>query len=89
MRERHLVVLYGSSLLMAGMEASLRHQPGLDVARIDATLPNVAQRLSALQPDVVIFDLTIPPSDPSTTLRTGFQPPASSLQPPFSKEKRK
>jgi DNA-binding NarL/FixJ family response regulator len=44
------------------MEASLRDQPGLDVVRIDASLPTVAQRLSALRPDVVIFDLAAPNS---------------------------
>jgi DNA-binding NarL/FixJ family response regulator len=62
MEERRTVVLYGNSLLMAGMEVSLRHQPGLDVVRIDAPLPNAVQRLSALQPDVVIFDLAAPNS---------------------------
>jgi DNA-binding NarL/FixJ family response regulator len=62
MGERRTVVLYGNSLLMAGLEVSLRDQPGLDVVRIDATLSNAAQRLSALQPDVVIFDLAAPNS---------------------------
>jgi len=58
MEDQHVVVLYGNSLFMAGVEASLRGQPGLDVVRIDTTLPNVAQRLDALHPDVIIFDLT-------------------------------
>ncbi len=74
MEKRRTVILYGNSLLMAGLEASLREQPGLDVVQVDATLPNAAQRLSALHPDVVIFDLSAPPSTPSTTLRPGFQP---------------
>jgi hypothetical protein len=85
MEKRRTVVLYGNSLLMAGMEISLRDQPGLDVVRIDTTLPDAAQRLSALQPNVVIFDLATPPSNPSTTLGTGFQPPTLNLQPPFSR----
>ena len=76
MKERRTVVLYGNSLLMAGVEVSLRDQPGLDVVRIDATLPNVAQSLSALQPDVVIFDLTSPPSN--------LQLPTSNLHFPSS-----
>jgi len=42
---------------MAGVEASLRDRPGLDVVRIDATLPDAGQRLNALCPDVVILDL--------------------------------
>ena len=58
MEEQHVVVLYGNSLFMAGVEASLRGQPGLDVVRIDATFPNPVQRLDALRPDVIIFDLT-------------------------------
>jgi hypothetical protein len=72
MEERHMVVLYGNSLLMAGVEASLRGRTGLDVVRIDATLPNVAQSLCALHPDVVIFDLATPLSN--------FQLPSSILQ---------
>lgn len=60
MQEQHLVVLYGNSLLMAGVEASLRGRPDLDVVRIDTALPDAGERLNALRPDVVIFDLTAP-----------------------------
>jgi len=42
------------------MEASLKDRPGLDVVRIDTTLPNAGQRLHALCPDVVILDLAAP-----------------------------
>jgi len=84
MEKRRTVILCGNSLLMAGLEASLRDQPGLDVVRVDAALPNIAQRLEALHPDVLIFDLSSPPSTPSTTLRTGFQPPSSILHFPTS-----
>ena len=62
MEEQHIVVLYGNSLFMAGVEASLRGRHGLDVVRIDTTLPDAVQRLDALRPDVVIFDLTAPDS---------------------------
>ena len=57
-----MVVLYGNSVFMAGVEASLRKGHGLDVVRIDATLPEATQRLNALCPNVVIFDLTAPDS---------------------------
>lgn len=61
---RRTVVLMGDSLLIAGVEASLRDEPEMDVMRmrIDAILPDVAQRLSVLSPDVVIFNLVAPGS---------------------------
>jgi hypothetical protein len=55
------VVLYGNSLFMAGVEASLKRKDGLDVQRIDATLPGARQRLDALRPAAVVFDLADPP----------------------------
>ncbi|MCZ7574278.1 MAG: hypothetical protein M5U01_37480 [Ardenticatenaceae bacterium] len=51
-----MVVLYGASLFVAGVETSLRNRPRLDVERIDAALPDARQRLNALRPDVIIFD---------------------------------
>jgi hypothetical protein len=54
------VVLYGNSLLIAGVEASLRGRPDLDVVRIDTALSDAGTRLNALRPDVVIFDLIAP-----------------------------
>jgi len=60
MEERWTVVLYGNSLLLAGVDASLRDREGLELVWIDATLPDAAQRLRALHPDVVVFDLAAP-----------------------------
>jgi DNA-binding NarL/FixJ family response regulator len=62
MKTQRKVVLVGNSLLMAGVEASLQGRSEMDARRIDATPPDVVQRLNALQPDVVIFDLTAPDS---------------------------
>ena len=62
MEKRHRVILYGSSVFIAGVEASLADRPGLDVVRVDATLPDAEQRLVGLRPGVVIFDLTVPDS---------------------------
>lgn len=62
MEEQHVVMLLGNSLFVAGVEASLRGHPGLEVVRIDTTFPNAVQRLDALRPDVIIFDLTAPNS---------------------------
>ena len=84
MEEQHVVVLYGNSLFMAGVEASLRGQPGLDVVRIDATFPNPVQRLDALHPDVIIFDLTAPPSTLPAFGYAQARLPTSNLHSPFS-----
>jgi len=62
MTTQRKVVLIGNSLLMAGVEASLKDRPDMDARRIDAAPLDVMQQLGALQPDVVIFDLTAPDS---------------------------
>ena len=52
-----MVLLYGQSLLLSGVAASLAESPGLQVAR--ATTWAAAGRLLAGQaPEVLIFDLT-------------------------------
>ncbi len=50
------VVLYGNSLALSGVGASLEGHPGLDLVRVDATQAS-AETLHRLQPDVVVFDL--------------------------------
>ena len=62
MKRQRKVVLIGNSLLMAGLEPSLNDRSEMDARRIDATQPDAMQQLDALQPDVVIFDLTAPDS---------------------------
>jgi DNA-binding NarL/FixJ family response regulator len=51
------VVLYGNSLFLAGVEASLTDRTGLEVSRLEANLPDALERLDALGPDVVILDM--------------------------------
>jgi DNA-binding NarL/FixJ family response regulator len=60
MDDRQLIVLFGDSLLMDGVEASLADKQELDVIRVDATITNVGQHLKSIAPDLVIFDLDIP-----------------------------
>lgn len=60
MDEKRLVVLYGDTLLIDGVEASLASRNGLDVVRVDTTIANVGQHLKTLAPDLVIFDLDTP-----------------------------
>ena len=64
MPETRTVVLYGNSLVVSSIGASLQCRAGLRVLPLDAALPDAAQQLSALQPDVIIFDLaTTLPND--------------------------
>jgi DNA-binding NarL/FixJ family response regulator len=55
------VVLYGNSVFMAGVEASLKSRDEIEVIHIDASLPDAVQELDVLNPAVVIFDLSSPP----------------------------
>jgi hypothetical protein len=50
------VVLYGNSLAVAGLGASLEAHPGLRLLRVEATNRS-AEALLELEPDVVVFDL--------------------------------
>ena len=56
------VVLYGNSVFMAGVEAGLKSRDEIEVIHVDASLPSAAQELDALNPAVVIFDLSSPPT---------------------------
>jgi DNA-binding NarL/FixJ family response regulator len=60
MEEQPLVVLFGDSLFMDTVEASLEHSQGLGVMRIHATVADVVERLKSLSPDLVILDLNAP-----------------------------
>lgn len=50
------VVLYGNSLALSGVGASLEGHPGLGVVRVDASETS-AEALGGLAPDVVVFDV--------------------------------
>jgi hypothetical protein len=50
------VVLYGNSLALSGVGASLEGHPGLELVRVEARDAS-AETLHELQPDVVVFDL--------------------------------
>jgi len=56
MKEFQVVVLYGGSLLLAGLETCLHELPGLRVVSINNTHNGSAQQLQSLQPDAIIFD---------------------------------
>lgn len=64
MEIRTRVVVYGSSLHMAGIAASLKVDQSLEVVCVDPHSPTARQSLSELDPAVITFDL----SDPSTSV---------------------
>ena len=53
------VALYGNSLVISSIGASLQGRVGLEIKCVDAVLPDAASQLAALQPDIVIFDLAV------------------------------
>ena len=60
---QQVVVLYGDSLLMDTVEASLGQRPDLGVLRIPNSLIDASERIQSLGPDLIIFDLDAPHSD--------------------------
>jgi hypothetical protein len=50
------VVLYGNSLALSGVGASLEAHPGLRIVRVDAA-DGSGEALRRIEPDVVVFDL--------------------------------
>ena len=61
MEKRTQVVVYGSSLNMATVTASLNADPGLEVICVDPRSPTSRQYLRELNPAVIAFDLNDPP----------------------------
>ena len=51
------VVLYGSDLVVSTVGANLQGRMGYQILQIDPLLPDALQRLDAVRPDVVLFDL--------------------------------
>ncbi len=49
--------MYGTSLNLAGIAASLKAEIGLEVVSVDARNPDSMQRLNQLRPAVIAFDL--------------------------------
>jgi hypothetical protein len=67
---RQNVLLYGDSLVLAGMQASLKTYPSLKVMCLNAQPGADAQALCALDPAVIIFDLAaVTPDFPFALLR--------------------
>lgn len=52
-----IVALYGKSLVMGDIAASLAHQPDITLYSVNGRGPALAAQLINLHPDVLIFDL--------------------------------
>lgn len=60
-RKRTRVVVYGSSLFLAGIAASLeKEEATVEVIRVDPRHPLARQRVRDLRPDVIAFDTSRP-----------------------------
>ncbi len=55
--------MYGNTLILEGVRASLATRPDLDIVRLDASLENLSEIIRALCPAVFIFDLRAVRSD--------------------------
>ena len=53
--EKKRVVLYGKSVILGSVGASLRRQPDLEIIPLSSMCPTV-QELEAHMPDVILFD---------------------------------
>jgi DNA-binding NarL/FixJ family response regulator len=53
------VILYGGSLFIAGLDASLSTVPGLEIQRVEAHAGNDLELVRAGTPDVIIVDLGV------------------------------
>ncbi len=56
--EVHVLALCGESLLIEGIEASLRDLEGVGTVLVDTSQPGAVQALDQLSPDIIVFDLT-------------------------------
>jgi hypothetical protein len=72
MMQTKKVVLYGSSLFIVGLEASLVAVPGLDIQRVEAQRDDSLDRLRAAAPEVIIVEQGGAPADQAFTLLKEF-----------------
>ncbi len=57
MKNKRTVALYGSTLVMSTIGASLQEKPEFQVQQIQGLLPDFIDKLEAPLPDVILFDL--------------------------------
>ena len=57
-RGMRVLALCGESVLIEGIEASLKGREGVEIVMLDTSLPGAVQVLDKLSPDIIVFDLT-------------------------------
>jgi hypothetical protein len=55
MKKRQRIILFGRTIILGTVGASLQKQPGFEVIRLSAPYPGV-QELAAMKPNVILFD---------------------------------
>ncbi len=63
MAEQQKIILYGDTLILAGVQASLSLSPNVEIFVLSGTPADLAESLSELHPSAVIFDLEAHPTD--------------------------
>ncbi len=53
-----VLALCGESLLIEGIDASLRGREGVEIVLLNTSQPGAVQDLDKLSPDIIVFDLT-------------------------------
>ncbi len=70
MTERQKVILYGDTVILAGLQASLSNSPNLEILSLDGSPVELAEALHQLHPAALIFDLgSVQPDFPLTILQ--------------------
>jgi hypothetical protein len=58
-KNRRRTILYGDSLILEGVRAELAHHPDLEVIMLDDPHQKSLEELRALNPAVIVFDLSV------------------------------
>jgi hypothetical protein len=66
------ILLFGRSLFIASLQASLETVPGLETQNVEANLDRLQERLIDWKPDVLIFEMTGIDQIPSVAMLRKF-----------------
>jgi len=71
MNKQRRIILYGKSVILGTVGASLQHYPDLEIIRLSPPLPG-AKELEMLAPEVIIFDIQAAQPDSAFSLLGTF-----------------